>query len=456
MANPLLIPRRTVLRGLGVAMALPLLEQMGWAETPKAATAGVGGKAPLRMVHITFPNGTIKENWRFSVQAGAPMPRILEPLKPHMKDVLVLHGLNHQAASGGPDGAGDHARGTACLLTGVRVKKGGVAGTYTGISIDQLAAQKVGQYTTLPSLELGLEGAHGGGVCDDGYACSYMSSVSWRSPTQPMAKEVAPRSAFMRLFADRGAAASDQAKAAQTAENRSLLDLVNEDAKGLRGGLGGNDQRKLDEYLESVRAIEGRIQNISGRDAEDPAEKKPGRPTFPAGVPKTFAEHARLMYDLLVLAFQGDATRIATFMQGNAASGRSYPEIGIPNAHHELSHHAKDATKIDGITKINQHQVEQFAYFLGKLKETKDGKGSLLDNCLIFYGSGMADGDAHNHDDLPVVVAGGGGGTIRTGRVVQQCKGTLNDLHLGFLQRMGVSATTFGDNGRVSLPDLVG
>lgn len=452
MPSPLLIPRRTVLRGLGIAMALPLLEQMGWAETPKAA----GGKSPLRMVHITFPNGTIKENWRFGNQPGAPVPRILEPLKPHLKDVLVLHGLNHQAAYGGPDGAGDHARGTACLLTGVRVKKGGVAGTYTGISVDQLAAQKVGQYTTLPSIELGLEGAHGGGVCDDGYNCSYMSSVSWRSPTQPMAKEVAPRSAFMRLFAERGAGASDQAKAAQAAETRSLLDLVNEDAKGLRGELGGTDQRKLDEYLESVRAIEGRIQNISGRDAEDPAEKKPGRPTIIAGVPKLFAEHARLMYDLLVLAFQGDATRIATFMQGNAASGRSFPELGVPSAHHELSHHGKDTGKIEGITKINQHQVEQFAYFLGKLKEAKEGKGNLLDNCLIFYGSGLADGDAHNHDDLPVLVAGGGGGTIRTGRVVQQCKGTLNDLHLGFLQRMGVSATTFGDNGRVSLPDLVG
>ena len=445
MSSALRLSRRTALKGLGMALALPLLEQMGWADDPRKT-----GKAPLRMAHITFPNGAIKEYWRFAPNSDK-IPRILEPLKPHLRDVLVLHGINNQPASPGPDGAGDHARGIACLLTGVRVRKGGSSGIYTGISVDQLACQKLGLYTTLPSIELSIEGSNGAGSCDDGYACVYASSTSWRSPTTPMAKETVPRAAFMRLFADRNQSQAAQAQAALAAENSSLLDLVNADAKSLRGSLGGNDSRKLDEYLDSVRALESRIQKISGHEDDAFGGMKTDL-KLPSGVPKDFAEHARLMYDLLALAFQTDTTRFATFMLGNGASYRSYPEIGVPNPHHELSHRGSDPAKIEGLVKILTYQVTQFGYFLEKLKGIKEGRGTLLDNCMLFYGSGMGDGDRHDHDDLPILVAGGGGGTIRTGRVVQQCRGTLSDLHLAFLLRLGLPITSFGES-KAPLPE---
>jgi hypothetical protein len=438
--------RRTALRGLGLALALPLLERMGWADEPRKA-----GKAPLRMAHITFPNGAIREHWRFTPNSDK-VPRILEPLKPHLRDVLVLHGINHTPASPGPDGAGDHARGIACLLTGVRVKKGGSTGIYTGTSVDQAACQRLGQYTSLPSIELSIEGSNGAGSCDDGYSCVYTSSTSWRSPTTPMAKETVPKNAFMRLFADRNQSQAAQAQAALAAENASLLDLVNSDAKSLRGELGGNDVRKLDEYLEAVRALESRIQKISGHE-EDAGSGVKNELKLTPGVPKDFSEHARMMYDILTLAFQTDTTRFATFMLGNGASYRSYPEIGVPNPHHELSHRGTDAAKIEGLVKILNYQVAQFAYFLERLKAVKEGRGTLLDNCMLFYGSGMGDGDKHDHNDLPIVVAGGGGGTIRTGRVVQQCRGELADLHLAFLLRLGLNLESFGAS-RAPMPDL--
>ena len=447
MAGSTRISRRTALKGLGLALALPLMDQMGWADDKKA------GKAPLRMVHITFPNGAIKEHWHFAPNSDK-VPRMLEPLKAHLRDILVLQGLNHPSAAPGGDGAGDHARGIAALLTGVRVKKGGAAGIYTGISVDQMAALKLGQYTSLPSIELSIEGSNGAGSCDDGYPCVYMSNASWRTPTTPMAKEVVPQAAFMRLFADRNQSQAAQAQAALAAENASLLDLVNADAKALRGTLGGSDSRKLDEYLDAVRALEGRIQKISGH-MDDASTGGKNDLKLPSGVPKDFGEHARLMYDILTLAFQTDTTRFATFMLGNGASYRSYPEIGVPNPHHELSHRGNDAGKIEGLTKIIAFQVAQFAYFLDKLKAVKEGSKTLLDNAMLFYGSGMGDGDKHDHNDLPVLVAGGGGGTIHTGRVVQQCKGTLADLHLAFLLRLGLPIETFGDSSRVPLPDLL-
>jgi hypothetical protein len=268
-----------------------------------------------------------------------------------------------------------------------------------------------------------------------------------------MAKETVPRAAFMRLFADRNQSQAAQAQAALAAENSSLLDLVNADAKSLRGSLGGNDSRKLDEYLDSVRALESRIQKISGHEDDAFGGMKTDL-KLPSGVPKDFAEHARLMYDLLALAFQTDTTRFATFMLGNGASYRSYPEIGVPNPHHELSHRGSDPAKIEGLVKILTYQVTQFGYFLEKLKGIKEGRGTLLDNCMLFYGSGMGDGDRHDHDDLPILVAGGGGGTIRTGRVVQQCRGTLSDLHLAFLLRLGLPITSFGES-KAPLPDLL-
>jgi hypothetical protein len=451
MASRFLISRRTALKGLGVAMALPLFEQMGVAADPKGAA-----RAPVRMAFIHFGMGVIADHWKFGQGAaakGAEIPGCFLPVKAHLNEMLVLGGLKQQAATGGADGAGDHAREAGTFLTGTRLRKTSGKDIYNGISVDQLAAQKIGGYTNLPSIELSMEGGSGSGDCDSGYSCAYSTNISWRSPTTPMAKETNPRSAFMRLFADRGQSSSAQAQAALAAENRSLLDLVNEDAGKLKGSLGGNDGRKLEEYLDSVRALEGRIQKISGHEDEAAGGAKTDL-KLPSGIPGDFAEHARLMFDIMTVAFQTDTTRIATFMLTNGGSGRTYKEIGVTGGHHELSHHGNDQAKIDGIRKINVYHMTQFAYFLEKLKGVKEGKGTLLDNSMIMYGSCIGDGDRHNHDDLPIVLAGGGGGTIKSGRVVPSCRGNLCDLYLAMLGRMGVEAASFGDSTK-ALPDLV-
>jgi hypothetical protein len=453
MSKNWLISRRTALKGIGVAMGLPLLEQMGWAETPKK---GGAERLPIRVAFMHWALGVDYRHWWPSTQKGAPLPETLRPLEKHMQDVLILGGLAQKAATGGPDGAGDHARECGTYLTGVRLRKTNGADIYNGISVDQVLAQKVGAYTNLPSIELSIEGGRGGGDCDSGYSCAYSTNMSWRSPTSPMAKETNPKAAFMRLFADRSASASEAAKAAAALENKSLLDLVYEDAKGLKKGLGGNDTRKMDEYLESMRSLENRIQNISGRDDGDDAgtAKKKGEGfTVPQGIPKTWKEHANLMYDIMALAFQSDATRIATFMLTNGGSGRQYHEIGITEGHHDLSHHGGNEDKLGKIKKINIYHMESFAYFLDKLKSIKEGKGTLLDNCMLQYGSNIGDGDRHNHDNLPILLAGRGGGTINSGRYVQSCRGNLCDLYLALMARMGVEMPTFGD-GTKMLPDL--
>ena len=448
MASRFLISRRTALRGLGVAMALPLLEQMGYADDSKKAT-----RAPVRMAFIHFGMGVIADHWKFNQGKSTALPGCFEPVKKHLGDMLILGGLTQAAAMGGADGAGDHAREAGTFLTGTRLRKTSGKDIYNGISVDQLAAQKIGAYTTLPSIELSMEGGSGSGDCDSGYSCAYSTNISWRSPTTPMAKETNPRSAYMRLFADRGQSSSAQAQASLAAENRSLLDLVNDDASRLKGTLGGNDGRKLDEYLDSVRALEGRIQKISGHEDEAGNGGKTEL-KIPNGIPSDFTEHSRLMFDIMTVAFQTDTTRIATFMLTNGGSGRVYKEIGISGGHHELSHHGNDQTKIDSIRKINVYHMTQFAYFLEKLKGVKEGKGTLLDNSMIMYGSCIGDGDRHNHDDLPIVLAGGGGGTIHSGRVVPTCRGNLCDLYLAMLARMGVEVPTFGDGTRM-LPDLI-
>jgi hypothetical protein len=450
MSRNWLISRRTALKGLGVAVGLPLLEQMGWAEDPKKAV-----RAPVRMAFMHFGMGVIQEHWKQQAKGG-PLPAILEPLKPHLADVLVLNGLAQRNAQGGADGAGDHAREAGCYLTGVRLRKTSGKDIQAGISVDQLAAQKVGAYTNLPSIELSIEGGSGSGDCDSGYSCAYSTNISWRSATQPMAKEIRPKAAFMRLFADRGQSNAAQVQAALTAENKSLLDLVGEETAAIKGNLSGNDVRKVDEYLESLRSLESRIQKISGREEEGAAGGGKNQLVVPNGVPQDYAEHAKLMFDIMALAFQADATRIATFMMTNGGSGRSYPQIGVMGGHHDLSHHGADQTKKDGIKKINIYHMQQFAYFLDKLKSMKEGKGNVLDNSMLVYGSCIGDGDRHNHDDLPIVLAGRGGGTIATGRIVPSVRGNLCDLYHGMLLRMGVEVPNFGDSSGKPLPDLVG
>lgn len=457
MTKHWMISRRTALKGIGVAMGLPLLEQMGWAETPRK---GAGDRPPVRMAFMHYALGVDKKNYWPSGQKGAPLPAILKPLEKHMGDVLILGGLAQRAAVGGPDGAGDHAREAGTYLTGTRLRKTNGADIQNGISVDQLAAQKVGAYTNLPSIELSLEGGRGGGDCDSGYSCAYSTNISWRTPTTPMAKETNPKAAYMRLVADRSASASEAAKAAAELENKSLLDLVYADAKQLQKNLGGNDTRKMDEYLDSMRSLEKRIQNISGRDQDDQAASGTGKKkgegfTVPQGIPKTFKEHANLMYDIMAMAFQADTTRIATLMLSNGGSGRQYNEIGITENHHTISHHGNNAGKLAMMSKINILHMESFVYFLEKLKSIKEGKGTLLDYCMLQYGSCIEDADRHNHDNLPIILAGRGGGSINTGRYVASCRGNLCDLYIGMLARMGVEVPSFGD-GTKMLPDLVG
>jgi hypothetical protein len=285
-----------------------------------------------------------------------------------------------------------------------------------------------------------------------------MSHVSWRTPTQPMAKEVNPRAAFLRLFTDQRQEASAVVRAARRAEQASLLDLVREEAGDLRRALGVGDARKVDEYLESVRAVEARIQAVAARNEEHAASAPPPGTQalgerLPAAVPKDFAEHARLLFDIVALAFQTDTTRVATVMLGNASSNRTFPEIGIGSSHHELTHHAGDKFKKEKVAAINAYQVEQFAYLLDRLHGLAEGGARLLDRSLLFYGSGLGDGHLHDHNDLPVLVAGNCGGTVRTGRVVHRARGTLNDLHLAMLLRMGLPLERFADS-RTPLPDL--
>jgi Protein of unknown function (DUF1552) len=453
MSKSWLISRRTALKGLGVAVGLPLLEQMGWAETPKKG----GEKAPVRMAFMYYDLGVWEKHWWPSQQKGAPLPSSLKPIEKLMGDVLILGGLNQLSGQGGPDGGGDHARSAGTFLTGTRLKKTNGADISNGISVDQFAAQRIGAYTKLPSIELGIKGGRGGGDCDSGYSCAYSTNISWRSSTAPMAKEISPKSAYMRLFADKNASASDQAKAAMALENKSLLDLVNEDAKAMRKELGGADTRKMDEYLDSMRSLESRLQSISGRDNDDAAggdpKKKSEALILPTGVPKRWDEHAELMMDIMTLAFQTDTTRIATFMMTNGAGGVGWEEIGISEGHHDLSHHGGNEGKLEKMRLINIHMLKSFAKMLEKMKKIQDGKGTLLDNCMLMHGSGLGDGDRHSHTGLPIILAGRGGGSINTGRFVASCKGNMCDLYLAMLARMGVQAPTFGDGTKI-LPDL--
>ncbi len=431
------ISRRAVLRGVGAAVALPWMEAM-------TAAGGPGPEGPRRMAFFYVPNGVHMPAWKPEKEGrDFELPSILEPLAPLKDDLLVLSNLAQDNARSHGDGAGDHARSLSCFLTGVHPRKTDGANIEVGVSVDQVAAKHVGSATRFPSLELGLErGAQSGG-CDSGYSCAYSSNISWRTPTTPSAKEINPRLVFDRLFGGLGGGTADDRRRRGLYE-RSILDFVHEDAQALRGRIGQSDRRKLDEYLTAVREIEARVAKAS--EAADSAESSDVAVPRPAGVPKDYAEHVRLMFDLLVLAFQTDTTRIATFMFANEGSGRPYPFLGVPEGHHYLSHHGKDPDKLDKLRRINRFHIEEFARMLKRLKETKEGERSILDNSMIVYGSGISDGDRHNHDDLPVLLVGKGGGTIDTGRHVAYSPQPLNNLYLSMLDRMGVPRERLGDS----------
>ena len=435
------LSRRTFLSGLGVSIALPWLESMGpltsWAT---AATTGVTSQIiPNRMAFLYSPNGKIMERWTpEQVGANFELTEILKPLQNVRDKTLVLSGLTADKARANGDGGGDHARAMAAYLTGAQPRKTSGTDIHAGISVDQAAATQLGDQTRLPSLELGIEKGYRAGNCDSGYSCVYSATMSWKSATQPLPKEVNPKLAFERLFSTK----PNEQKRQRDEERKSILDFVKQDSQDLIHKVSGNDVRKLDEYFSAIRDIEKRI---------EAAEKFPQveSPDFnaPEDTPKDFQEHVRLMLDLIVLSFQTDITRIVTFALANEGSNKTYPTLNITDGHHNLSHHGGNTAKIDKIRKINIFHIEQLAYLLEKLDSIPEGEGSLLDHSMICYGSGNSDGNRHSHHDLPILLLGGGCGTINGGRHIQYPKETpLNNLWLSMLNRMDVNVSKLGDS----------
>jgi Protein of unknown function (DUF1552) len=421
---PRIFSRRTLLRGLGAAISLPVLDAM----TPVVA--------PTRLAFIYVPNGIHMPEWTpASDGPDFDLPRILAPLAPHRDNVLVLSGLTQNTGRALGDTAGDHARASATYLTGVHPKKTSGTGICAAVSVDQVAASHVGAATKLPSLELACEDGRLIGNCDAGYSCAYNNTLSWRTPSTPLPPEVNPRVVFERLF---GALDENPADRQRRLRNEtSILDYVLDDTRRLISQLGSSDHRKIDEYLTSVREIERRIQLAEKDDRETP-------PSFekPAGVPADFGDYAKLMFDLMLAAFQTGATRVSTFMIGREGSLRAYREIGISDAHHPVTHHSGNPELIEKVVRINAYHMEQFAYFLGKLKSTPDGDGTLLDHSEIVYGSGLSDGNRHAHNNLPILLAGKSGGR----HITYPAETPMNNLHLALLDRMGVHIDSLGDS----------
>ena len=440
------LSRRTVLRGLGVSVALPFLDAMR--PSPLIAGRADEKSPPLRAAFLYVPNGVHMPAWTpRSLGAAFELPPILETLRPVKDDILVLSGLTLNPARALGDGGGDHARAMASFLTGRHPRKTDGADLRAGVSVDQMAAQQIGQKTRFPSLEVGCEGGKNAGECDHGYSCAYQSNLSWRSETTPVAKQINPRLVFDRLFGGPAETAGGEDTARAVRRNKSILDLIGDDARQLSQALGTADRRKIDEYLTGVREIEQRINRT--QPAVDVGVAKYARPL---GIPADYQEHLRLMGDLLVLAFQCDLTRIITFVFANDGSNRSYRTVGVADGHHDLSHHGGESAKQEKIQKINQFHATQLALILQKLKSIPEGNGTLLDHCMIVYGSGISDGNAHAHDDLPILLAGKGNGTIKSGRHVRVPKETpLTNLYLSMLDRMAVKVDGFGDStGRLT------
>lgn len=431
------IHRRTFLKGLGTTMALPLLEAMApraLAETAKAA--------PRRMAYVYVPNGANMADWTpKNFGANYDLPPILAPLEKVRDQVSVLTGLTHDKGRANGDGAGDHARASATFLTGSQPRKTDGADIKVGVSVDQYAAQRVGKLTRFPSLELGCDRGQMAGNCDSGYSCAYSYNIAWRTESTPLPPEVDPRLVFERLFASESSAESVEKRELQQRHRKSVLDFVLEDARKLQTNLGATDRRKLDEYMTAVRELELRIEQAQKFTVNFPNYTKP------TGIPADYEGHIKLMYDLMALAFQTDSTRISTFVVAHDGSNRPYPFIGVSDGHHDLSHHGNDEDKKKKIATINTFHMRQFAYFVEKLRGIKEGNGTLLDNCMIVYGSGLADGNRHEHHNLPVLLAGGGGGTINPGRHIQFQKETpMANLFLSMLERMNVKAERIGDS----------
>ncbi|MBS1854201.1 MAG: DUF1552 domain-containing protein [Acidobacteria bacterium] len=439
------LDRRTFLRGVGTAVSLPFLDAM-----VPAFAAGRAAAPPLRMAFVYVPNGIDMRNWNPGYEGKlGELPRILKSLEPFKDDILLLGNLTHNTGRALLDGAGDHGRCCGSYLTGVHVKKS-TSDIRAGVSMDQLVAREVGQATRFPSLELGLEDARQSGDCDSGYSCAYTNNLAWRSETQPLPPVLNPRDLFERLFGD-GADLSPEARARNARYRKSVLDFVTDDTKKLESGLGPTDRRKLDEYLSSIREVERQIEKAE----HDNQHIDPHMPK-PYGVPADFAEHFRLMTNMMTIAFQADLTRVMTFLVTHEGTSRAYREIGISDGHHPLTHHRGNPDMMEKVAEINTYHMQQFAGWVEKLKSVKEGDGTLLDHSMIVYGAGLSDGNRHLHEDLPTVIAGNARGTIRTGRrVVYRRETPMCNLFLSMMDRMGVRMEHFGDaTGKLEGLDL--
>jgi hypothetical protein len=440
------LPRRTVLRGLGAAVALPFLDCM----TPAFATIASAASPRIRRLGVVYvPNGMNMAQWLPVSEGDLKLTRILQPLSAHQNRMALLSGLDNAEADGHPgDGGGDHSRAQAAFLTGVHAKKTEGADILNGVSMDQIVAREFAKETQLASLELGLEMNEIAGAGEDGYSAAYSGALAWRTPSEPLSVEADPRAVFERLFGTSDS--TDRASIMLRARrNKSILDSVTEELRSLNRGLGPRDQSKLSEYLESVRDLERRIQR-----AEEQSSRELPTVARPSGVPDSYEQHAQMMFDLMALAYQTDLTRVVTFLMGREKSGRAYPEAGVPESHHSVSHHQNRPEIMEQVAKINEYHVRLFGHLLDRMAQMKDGDGStVLDNSVILYGAGMADSDGHVHHNVPMLVAGGAAAGIRGGRHVRLPKRTpLTNLHLTLLDKLGVPVDQLGDStGELSL-----
>lgn len=429
------LARRTLLRGLGTMMALPFLEAM----MPSAKAADLAAR-PKRLQVFYSPNGMMMDGFQPKASGGAlELPPTLEPLAPHRRYVSVISGLGHPSAAAMGDRPAGHGRSCPAFLTGVHVRQTEGTDIRCGISADQVYANHLGDATQLSSLELGIDQPSLLGSCDINYSCAYTNGISWRNATVPMPVTVNPRDVFERLFGD-GEALDATSRLAQLRRQTSMLDFVRDDTARLAGQLGAADKHKLDEYLEATRDIERRIQTTmaSGGGADANGFERP------SGIPDSFDAHVRMMIDLQVLAMQADITRVGSFMIGREISNRTYPEIGVPDSHHMLSHHGHDPAKIAKLQKINRHHMDYFAYYLSRMAAVKDGEGSLLDRTLVLRGSAFGDPNEHDFMDLPIIVAGGL--TKGDRHIVVEKKTSASNLLLAALHLLDVPITTFGDS----------
>jgi hypothetical protein len=432
------LPRRTFLRGLGVTMALPLLDAM----IPAATAASKTPASSVRRIGFVYmPMGCDITRWTPPGNKLDQLSPILRPLARVRDHVSVISGMELRNAY-----PGTHATSNSAFLSAARAKLTESSDYYLGTTVDQIAAKQIGHLTQLPSLELAMDLLQTVGQCDNGYACVYQNNLSWSSPTTPLPAEAHPRIVFETLFGEGG---SLQERRAALRKKASLLDAFTDEIARLQRQLGPGDRAKVSEYLDSVRDVERRIQKAETDAVDNPLPDL----DRPVGVPASYAEHARLMFDLQVLAFQGDVTRIITFQLARETSNRTYPEVGVSDPHHPLTHHGNDPEKIARMARINEFHVSLFSEFIAKLKATPDGEGSLLDHSLILYGSGMGNPNLHDHTNLPVIIAGGSATGLKGDRHIQFSKPTpLANLHLTLLDKVGVKLDKFGDSqGKVDV-----